>query len=161
MDQRGISPRVGTVQQMAEILLTQWKPQGKVGKNWVTTFIKGNEAIKARYNCKYDYQRAKCKDPELIQAWFIRIKATIDAYEIQPDDIYNFDETGFQMGVIATAKVVTGSDRAGRPRTVQPGNREWVTIIKAINTRGFAIPPLVIFEAGWHKASWYSMLPPD
>jgi hypothetical protein len=47
MDQRGISPRVGTVRQMAEVLLTQRKPQGKVGKNWVTTFIKGNEAIKA------------------------------------------------------------------------------------------------------------------
>jgi len=26
------------------------------------------------------------------------------------------------MGVIITAKVVTGTDRAGRPRTTQPGN---------------------------------------
>ena len=49
------------------------------------------------------------------------------------------------MGVIATVKVVTGSDRAGRPRTVQPGNREWVTLIEAINTRGLTIPPLVIW----------------
>lgn len=161
MDQRGISPRVGTVRQMALTLLTQRKPQGRVGKNWVTTFIENNEAIKARYNRKYDYQRAKCEDPELMQAWFVRIKTTIEAYGIQSDDIYNFDETGFQMGVIATAKVVTGSDRAGRPRTVQPGNREWVTIIETINTRGFAIPPLVIFEAVWHQASWYSMLPLD
>jgi hypothetical protein len=45
---------------------------------------------------------------------------TLKTYE----DSYNFDETGFQMGVIATAPVVTGTDRAGRPRTVQPGNRE-------------------------------------
>jgi hypothetical protein len=45
-------------------------------------------------------------------------------YRILDEDTYNFDETGFQMGVIATARVVTGNDRAGRPRTVQPGNRE-------------------------------------
>jgi hypothetical protein len=54
------------------------------------------------------------------------------------------------MGVILTAKVVTGTDRAGRPRTTQPGNREWVTAIEAIRARGFAIPPLVIFEAVMH-----------
>jgi hypothetical protein len=51
------------------------------------------------------------------------------------------------MGVVATARVVTGTDRAGRPRIIQPGNREWVTIIKCINTMGGAIIPLVIFEA--------------
>ena len=57
------------------------------------------------------------------------------------------------MGVISTAKVVTGTDRAGRPRTVQPGNREWVTIIETINTQGDTILPLVIFEAVMHQAS--------
>jgi hypothetical protein len=57
------------------------------------------------------------------------------------------------MGVIATARVVTGTDRAGRPRTVQLGNREWVTIIECINTSGFAIPLLIIFEAMMHQAA--------
>ena len=59
------------------------------------------------------------------------------------------------MGVIATAKVITGTDRAGRPRTVQPGNREWVIIIECINALGVAIPPLIIFEAVMHQAAWY------
>ena len=30
------------------------------------------------------------------------------------DDIYNFDETGFAMGLTATAKVVTRSEYYGR-----------------------------------------------
>jgi hypothetical protein len=51
------------------------------------------------------------------------------------------------MGVIAIVKVVIGIDRARKPRTTQPGNREWVTVIKAICTRGFTIPVLVIFKA--------------
>jgi len=51
------------------------------------------------------------------------------------------------MGVILIAKVIIGIDKAGRPRTTQLGNREWVTVIKAICTRGFAILALIIFKA--------------
>ena len=54
------------------------------------------------------------------------------------------------MGVVSTAKVITGSDRAGRPRTVQPGNREWVTVVETISARGVSIPPLIIFKAVMH-----------
>jgi hypothetical protein len=48
-----------------------------------------------------------------------------------------------------------GTNRQGRPRTTQPGNREWVTVIKAIGIGGIAIPPLVILEAIMHQAAWY------
>ena len=89
-----------------------------VGENWVRRFINRHESIKSKYNRKYDYQRAKREDPVLIQAWFQRVRDTIQDYGIHENDIYNFDETGFQMSVVSTAKVVTGSDRAGRPRTV-------------------------------------------
>jgi hypothetical protein len=33
-------------------------------------------------------------------------------------DIYNFDEIGFQMGVISTAKVITRAERSRRPISV-------------------------------------------
>ena len=59
------------------------------------------------------------------------------------------------MDVIATAKVVTGTNRAGRPRTTQLGNWEWVIIIKCINVMGGAIPLLVIFKVVMHQATWY------
>ena len=61
---------------------------------------------------------------------------------------YDFDETGFMTGVAATLKVVTSSDTVGRAVTVQPSNREWVTVIEAINAAGWAIPPFIIL-AGW------------
>ena len=57
------------------------------------------------------------------------------------------------MGVIVTVKVITRTDRAGRPRTIQPGNREWVTIIECINALGIAIPPLIIFKAVIYQAA--------
>jgi hypothetical protein len=54
------------------------------------------------------------------------------------------------MGVISTSKVITTSDRKGRLRTKQPGNRIWVTAIEAVNARGRAIPPFVIFDSKLH-----------
>ncbi len=65
------------------------------------------------------------------------------------------------MGVISTSKVITTSERQGRARTVQPGNREWVTIIQGISAEGRAIPPFIIFAAKLHQSTWYnSSLPP-
>jgi len=155
MDQRGMPPRVATVRQMASLLATQNAKSQPVGERWVYEFIKRHNDLQSKWNRKYDYQRAKCEDPVLIRAWFKHVQDTKIQYGIFDEDTWNFDETGYQMGVIATAKVVTGTDRAGRPRTTQPGNREWVTIIECINALGVVIPPLVIFEAVMHQAAWY------
>ena len=54
------------------------------------------------------------------------------------------------MGVIATAKVITGTNRAGRPHTIQLGNREWVIVIKGVSSTGYLIPLLIIFEGVMH-----------
>jgi hypothetical protein len=59
------------------------------------------------------------------------------------------------MGVISTGAVVTASDRRGRPKTVQQGNREWVTVIQGINATGWTTPPFVIFADKHHLSAWY------
>ena len=74
-------------------------------------------------------------------------------YSIQDEDTYNFDETGFIMGVISTRAVVTAAERRGRPKTVQQGNREWVTAIQGINAMGWAIPPFIIFASKHHLSA--------
>jgi hypothetical protein len=89
------------------------------------------------------------------------VEATVAEYGIDDSDIYSFDETSFLIGVIATAKIVTSTDQAGRARTTQPGNREWVTVIETIGIHGSAAPPLVILKAAMHQRAWYEALPPD
>jgi hypothetical protein len=37
----------------------------------------------------------------------------------------------------------------------QPGNREWVTVIEAVNTTGWSIPPKIILPGKVHQAGWY------
>ena len=158
MDKHGMPPRIATVHEMANLLLSKRADATTpptVGQHWVRNFVNRSPELRSKYNRKYDYQRAKCEDPAQLRAWFQRVQDTIKEYGIALSDQYNFDETGFQMGVISTAKVVTTSDRLGRPRTTQPGNREWVTVIETICAAGFAIPPLIIFEGVMHQASWY------
>ena len=145
--------RVTTVCEMAHLLVAQHEKPAYVGKTWVRSFISRHDTLKSKYNRKYDYQQAKCEDLELITDWFRHVRSTIIEYGILDDDIYNFDETGFQMGVISTAKVITGTDRAGRPRTIQPGNREWVTVIETISVCGVSILPLIILEAVMHQST--------
>jgi hypothetical protein len=57
-------------------------------------------------------------------------------YGIANQDVFNFNETGFMIGIASTLKVVTSSDTISRATVVQPGNREWVTTIECINASG-------------------------
>ncbi|APA08028.1 hypothetical protein SS1G_00331 [Sclerotinia sclerotiorum 1980 UF-70] len=57
-------------------------------------------------------------------------------YGIQDCDFYNFDETGFMMGIIYLGIVVTSSERNGRNKAIQLDNREWATAIICGNGEG-------------------------
>jgi len=59
------------------------------------------------------------------------------------------------MGVITSEIVVTGSEARNRPKQLQPGNREWTTVIQGINALGWAIPPFIIFAGQYHLSFWY------
>jgi hypothetical protein len=50
-------------------------------------------------------------------------------YGVHDDDMHNFDETGFQMVVIGSMKVVTGAERRAWSELIHLGSREWVTVI--------------------------------
>ena len=72
--------------------------------------------------------------------------------------MYNFDETGFMMGVIHGQMVFTGSEKRSAKR-IQPGNRGWVTNIQGVNAKGWALPPFLIFPGKVLITSWFHNLP--
>ncbi|KAJ8132039.1 hypothetical protein O1611_g1588 [Lasiodiplodia mahajangana] len=83
---------------------------------------------------------------------FHRVKAQYGSHD---DDVWNFDETSFMIGIISSTTVVTRADRRGKRKAVQPGNREWATVICAINnTRGLYIPPYIILQGVNHLEPW-------
>jgi len=158
---RAFHPRLCYVEDMANRLLRE-RDAPPVGKLWAHNFVKRQPELRTRFTRKYDYQRAKCEDPKIIGEWFALVHNTKAKYGILDDDVYNFDETGFMMGIIIPAMVVTTSDGRGRAKQAQPGNREWATVIQGVNALGWAIPPFIILAGQYHLANWYQEcdLPP-
>jgi hypothetical protein len=114
-----------------------------------------SDALKIAFNRAKDRQRILQEDPEVVGAWFKLVDETKAKYGVHEEDIHNFDETGFQMGVIGSMKVVTGSERRTQPDLVQPGNGEWVTVIQSICSNGLHTPPFIIYKGRIHISAWY------
>jgi hypothetical protein len=81
-----------------------------VGQNWAANFVKRRPELKVKFNRNYDYKRALCEDSEAIRGWFQLIENTKAKYGDKDEDTYDFDESGFMMGMISTRAVVTGSE---------------------------------------------------
>ena len=95
----------------------------------------------------------------MIGSWFHLVETTIQKYGITSDDIYNFDESGFAMGINSTQRVITSAEYHGRRGVLQPGNREWVTVIECIGANGVALPPYLIFKGKVFLERWLSKPP--
>jgi hypothetical protein len=137
-DKRGFSIRPQYLREMAQILLHKRTQDSTatIGVNWAS-FIRRRPELRTRYNRKITYQRAKQEDPKVLNQWFETVHAAIQEYGIHEDDIWNFDETGFAMGLCTTSKVITAVERSERPRTVIQGNLNGLLSLNASTRKGF------------------------
>lgn len=163
LDIRGAAPTQAHVREMANILLAKRgsTPIQTVSEKWVYNFTQRHPELRSHLSWWYDYQRAQQEDPKIIQEWFNTLQAMIQQYGILSDDIYNFDETGFAMGLCANQKVITWSEYYGRRSVLQPGNREWVTVIESVNASEWALPPTLIFKGKQYNQVWFKDPLPD
>jgi hypothetical protein len=123
-----------------------------VGKKWVDRFIKwyNYNVISSHV---LDANRHASENPNAINAWFVKFKAVVSEYGIVVDDIWNMDETGFQIGVGKDQMVVTKRKRAHYFSL--PTNRESATAVEAISAAGRVIPVFLILSGMMHMANWY------
>jgi hypothetical protein len=154
LDARGFAPTLSYVREMAIQLLAA-RAGGEVGEKWARNLVKRKSEIKSQVTRQRDHQRVLCSDPAINSPWFNLVRNVKAKYGILDEDTYNFDETGFQMGIGGSVKVVTASERRLKPLGVQPGDREWATLIAAINAKGWVLPPFFIFKAKNHDQAWY------
>ena len=154
ISQRFFPPRLKMVEEMANQLLAM-RSMPPVGKLWAHNFVQRQPELKMRMVRKKDYQRAKCEDPAIYSQWFTLVQNIKAKYGILDKDTYNFDETGFMMGMIFNGIVVTTLDGRGRAQLVQSGNREWATVIQAVSRDGWVVPPFIILAAQYHQLAWH------
>jgi hypothetical protein len=113
LDIHSKAPTLAIAKEIANILLTQCSvntPPLPIGKNWISRFIARRKKLKTQFSRRYAAQRTLYKDPELIRKWFDQYRNIITKYGILNNDIYNFDKTGFAMGITSTSKVITSRE---------------------------------------------------
>ena len=106
LDKRGFPPRIPGIEDMANLLLEK-RDGGRVRKLWTARFIARRQELKTRLNRVYDFQKAACEDPKLINAWFKLVNNIKAKYGITNNNFYNFNKTGFMIGVIYALMVIT------------------------------------------------------
>ena len=73
-------------------------------------------------------------------------------YGVADEDIYNMDEKGFAMGIADSSKVIV--KRKTTPFNVHPGNRDWVSLVECISSRGTVLPAYNIFQGSQVQKDW-------
>jgi hypothetical protein len=63
---KGFPPRLCVVEDMANRLVATRQGE-RVGPRWAGNFVQRRLELRTRFQRKYDYQRAKCEDPEVIR----------------------------------------------------------------------------------------------
>ena len=86
----------------------------------------------------------------MFQKWFDSVQNVISKYSIPPSNIWNFDESGFAMGVLGSSMIVTGINSTNKQTSIQTKNQKWTTAIEAIKAEGAALLPMIIFKGKLH-----------
>jgi len=116
-------PRLRSIEDIANHLRRK-RDIPPIGQRWAYNFVKRQPELRTHYIHRYDYQRAKYEDPKVIGEWFTLVQNVKAKYGIVNDDIYNFDETRFIIGIIFAGIVVTTSDGCSKAKLAQLSNRK-------------------------------------
>lgn len=74
-------------------------PAPVIGQHWAKRFIKRYSELHKAKQKPMELERKLAHDPEMLSNWFERFQKLREQYQVLDDDIWNFDETGFRIGV--------------------------------------------------------------
>ncbi|EED11943.1 conserved hypothetical protein [Talaromyces stipitatus ATCC 10500] len=133
----------------------------RAGKNWVHDFIKRLPKQYVRIVQKpQEKERTVAEHYGEIERWFIDLELAIQQYKIRPQNLWNFNETGFIVGQEKDEAVVTAYPKTSK-RVSSLSSRESITVIEGINAEGKIIPPLLIPKGKVHLEEWYRHIKND
>lgn len=117
----------------------------KPGNKWFRGFVKRNPKVKVRKARPLEKKRAKISKDD-VDAWFDDFQEFLVAKNLanKPSQIWNCDETGFDMQGRA-GNIIGPSHRKQAPYRVLSGSREHITMLPCFNACGQWMPPYFIF----------------
>ena len=162
LDGLGMSCRRPMLVRAADSILRERPgPIRRVGNHWPTRFLKRNPQYHTRKQKPLAAQRKNAHKSEAILDWYQRFQSKCQEFGIQIEDVYNFDETGFRMGVGKSQWVITEEKTLPLYQT-DADNREYITSIETIGASGYDLPAMLIVAGKQHLSNWFrESLNPD
>lgn len=159
MDNIGTSARLQMVTSCANTILrnahTSPSPPPVVSNQWANRFLNRHPEYFGRKQKSIDSDRKNAHQPENILAWFAKYHAVCEEHSIQPCDQYNFDETGFHIGIGRDQWIIT-RDPTCQAYLDTATNRTLVTVCETISEDGGVLPPMVILPGAIYQEYWYT-----
>lgn len=122
------------------------------GKNWPQAFCKRHPELKAKKVKALDWKRHDINIHNKIIHWFEVIGKELYDPVIKRENIYNMDETGVMLSLLASLKVLVGKDD---PRYYRGAGvkRIMVTVIEYISVDGRSLLPLIVWPASIYRSN--------
>ena len=125
----------------------------QVSVTWPKRFCKRHPDLKMKKTTGLEKAHAKALNRHAVNGFFDMLTEVIEKYGILPENLYNMDEKGLQLGIGARATAMINRDQK-TAYSVEDGNRELVTVIETICADGSILHPSVIFQGVRRNSEW-------
>jgi len=89
------------------IELVSYQP---LGGDWYKGFRNCHPEIETVISSAIEMNRMKDTSLEVLKHWFDSFQSTIEFYKIEPENVYNMDESGFSIGQIEASRVLINKE---------------------------------------------------
>jgi hypothetical protein len=124
-----------------------------IGESWPKRFLARHKDLKVKATTGLEKCRAKALNPTAVRGFYDILGEVVAEFNIDPENIWNMDEKGIQLGIGAKVAAIVDRDQA-TVYSVEDGNRELVTIIEAVCADGTVLIPSVIFQGARRNLEW-------
>jgi len=104
-------------------------PAPVVSDHWAPRFLNRHSEYFIRKQVSLDVNRKNVHQPESIRAWFQKYYDICEQYNIHQGDKYNFDETGFCIGIGRDQWIIT-RDPQDNPILAAPPIASWLVYVR-------------------------------
>ena len=129
------------------------QPLRAPSKNWPQGFYLRHPEVKSKRLKALDVRRYGPSIYDKVAQWFAIIGPELRNPAIRAENVYNMDETGIQLSVLRTQKVlVSREDESGCRGTGV--KRDLITAVECISADGRSLHPLIVWASTTHRSTW-------
>ena len=129
---------------------------GVLGKSWMKWFKRRHLHLVQRVQESLDLNKAKALCPTTVDRCYENLKHLYEENNYQSNQIWNCDETRVQANKNGEGWIWA---RQGTRNiyTIVPNEREWVSVLVAVNSAGFTMPNYYLFKGRRPKQQYISL----